>query len=161
MEKIEMSASLSSKAEDGFGDVVEHFSGQAGIHADPEDVVHHEIGVGQLAEDAVFAVLVDGLAKKIAGEHEPRANLLCLERGDELLAREGRILTHPDGKAEPRRVGAGRGLGQDEKLVQCLQRGVEITKICSSAFNEMGQLLDLRCAQRGLHIRRFEVVADV
>ena len=53
-----------------FEHVVDHLVGDAGIHADPERVVHDQIGVRQRADDQAVDVDVGGLTEQIAGEDQ-------------------------------------------------------------------------------------------
>jgi hypothetical protein len=83
------------------GDKIQHWFGQAWINANPKHVVHNEIRVGQIANHAVFAVLVGRLAKQIAAEQQPRRNLVCFESVDQSVTAEGRIETNANWKTKP------------------------------------------------------------
>ena len=49
-------------------DIIQRRIVQAGIDADPEDVVHHEVGIRQVAHTTMWYVAVRGLAEKVAAE---------------------------------------------------------------------------------------------
>ena len=53
----------------GVGDVVEHWLGEAGEDAEPEDLVHDEVGVLHTTDDPALNALVGRLAEQVAGEH--------------------------------------------------------------------------------------------
>ena len=93
------------------------------INADPEHIVHYEIGVRQAPNHAILAVFVGGLPQQISAKKKPRANLLCLECANQILARKGRILTNSNRKTEPRRIRARCRLGQQQTVLQRLERG--------------------------------------
>ena len=84
-------------------DEVQHLPCQSRIHADPEHVVHHEIGVGQIPDHAVFATFVGGLPQQIPAKQQSRSDLLCLQRADQVFALERRVFANSNGKSKPRR----------------------------------------------------------
>ena len=57
------------------------------VDADPEDVLHHEVGVRHLTDDTVFDVAVGRLAHQIAAEEQPCGDSVALKRPNHLVAR--------------------------------------------------------------------------
>ena len=49
------------------------------VDADPEDVVNDEVGVFEIADDAVLDAGVGGLPQQVAAEQEPRLNALAIQ----------------------------------------------------------------------------------
>src|ERR1700731_1406689 len=54
---------------------VKHVPCQAGVDADPEHVVHYEIGVRQIADDAIIAAIIRRLPEQVTAEQQSRADL--------------------------------------------------------------------------------------
>ncbi len=70
---------MKNKFRNGLGDEVEHGSGQARVHANPEDVVHDIVRVDQTAHATSFATFVGGLPEKIASEQQACSNFSALK----------------------------------------------------------------------------------
>lgn len=88
---------------------VRHLTGHARIDAYPESVVHDEVGVGQLSDDAVAlsraAHLVKrGMFDEIAGKEVARLYLPAFEKARKVVAREAGVVLDGDEKSEPRRI---------------------------------------------------------
>ena len=78
---------------------------ERGLHADPEGVVHHVVGVGQVAADAVlgscaYRAGASGCRRTVAG-----ADLVLVEVGQQVQARDRAVVLERDGKAKPGRIG--------------------------------------------------------
>ena len=70
----------------------------------------------QVADDAEFDVLIGGLAHQIAAEQQTRGDLVGLQLANQVIAIEGRILAHADGKSEPAGLGIGRAFRQQQTI---------------------------------------------
>ena len=64
-------------------------------HAQPEGAVHDGVGVAQVVHDAVFDILVSGLAQQVAGKQQAGANLVRFEVLDQVGAAQGAVV-HDD-----------------------------------------------------------------
>src|SRR5262249_34675976 len=74
-----------AEAMHGFQNVTEHGRREARIHSDPEDLVHDEIGVPTVADDAMRHVAVRRLPQEIAREEEPRPDLRRFQITDQFV----------------------------------------------------------------------------
>ena len=61
--------------------VFQHLFREGGLDADPEGVVHDNVGLGQVAADAVVLAFHVGLAGEIAGEEQSGADFVLVEGG--------------------------------------------------------------------------------
>src|SRR5215470_15295455 len=80
-------ATLEADAEIGLdlsGHEIEHLFGDARKHADPERVVHDPVGVREASRNAVVAADHRRLSRQIAGEQQPRADLVLIEIFEQL-----------------------------------------------------------------------------
>ena len=75
--------------------------GEAGVDTDPEDLVHDEVGVGEVADFAVVDVGVGGLTGEVSAEEEAGADFGFVEFEDEGFTGEFGIGPDGDGEAEP------------------------------------------------------------
>ena len=75
-------AALIHIAHDAACRILQHVLRQGRLYADPEGVVHDDVGLGQVAADAVALVLHVGLAGEVAGEQQSGANFVLVE-GDQ------------------------------------------------------------------------------
>ena len=103
-----------------FDHVVQHCSGQAGINAYPENMVHYEVGVFERSDHTLWRIKISRLADKIAAEEQARSDPVAFEELHHLIARERRFGSRRDGKAEPTGLAVGCGFGQDEELLEVL-----------------------------------------
>ncbi len=100
--------------------------GDAGIDAEPEGLVHDDVGVGRASPEMRYGdVLVGGLAGEVSGEQQAAADLGCVVEGQQFQAGERRLGPHGDreirttrarssaspraGSGTPRRASAARG----------------------------------------------------
>ena len=116
---------------EAFQDVVQHGRREAGVDADPEDLVHDEVGVDERRRNAIVAH--SGTPAGAAGcRRTAGACRSCAApvRWITLVARERRVGTHRDGEAEPARIRARRGFGQDEELLQIAQAFAQAVRNC-------------------------------
>lgn len=81
--------------------------------------------------------------------------------GQQLGALDGAILAQRDGEAEPGRIAVGRGLRQDQELLQRLEPFLEVAEVRLARLDETLDLVELGDTDRGLHVRELEVVARV
>ena len=58
-----------------FGHVIDHRPSQPWKYAGPKDLVHHEIGIGQVADLTMRHILIGRLPHQVAREEQPRADL--------------------------------------------------------------------------------------
>src|SRR6185437_15694103 len=108
--------------------------------ADPEDPLHHKIRVGQRPGDAVRHVAVRRLAGEIAAEEEAGRDFALFEEANGFVARKRRFRTNGDRKAEPARFAARRGFGQNQKLTEVGEAGVERGKVAASRLDKTIEL---------------------
>lgn len=80
---------------------LQHFPCQRRLDADPESVVHHIVGIGQVAADPEIGTDHVGLAGQVAGEQQAGADLVLVEVGEQFEARHRAIFLQRDRKAEP------------------------------------------------------------
>src|ERR1051326_2556944 len=141
--------------------VGEHLASDSGINAYPEEVVHYEIGILERTHHAVADVLIGRLAQQVSGKQESRSDLVLFEIAGYLIAAERRIRAYGERETEPARVGVRRSFGQNEKFFEIAQAFLQARKVGPPRLYEPGQLLQLRHADRRLHVGHFEVVADM
>ena len=79
----------------GLQHVVQHFRADPGIDADPEHLVHDEIGVLQRPDHAKRASAIGRLADQVAAEQQPRRDLALFQILRDLVARERRAPAAP------------------------------------------------------------------
>lgn len=64
--------------------MIDHLIRHAGVHADPESVVHNKVGIGQLAHHAVCVGAADLVEARvfdqIAAEQEARLHVVLLDK---------------------------------------------------------------------------------
>lgn len=80
---------------------VEHLWRQAWVYAHPKHIVHHKVAIVQIASDAVLAVLISGLADKIATEEEARSNLVRFQGANQFLSPKGCVFSNSDRETKP------------------------------------------------------------
>src|SRR3984893_15730665 len=141
--------------------VIDHRLRDARVEADPENVVHNKVGILQLANHAPLDIAIGGLTKQVAAEEQAGGYVSRLQKAHDLIAGRGRILSDSERKAEPAWVRMCGGFGQDENVVEIAEGGVKFSKVRAPRGDEARQLLELRDSDCGLHVVRFEVVADV
>ena len=73
---------VSLKAFDPSRRILQHHFREGGLYADPEGVVHDDVGLGQVAADAVVLALHVGLAGEVAGKEQSGADFVFVE-GDQ------------------------------------------------------------------------------
>ena len=96
--------------------MVQHQS-SAGIDPDPEHMVHHKIGVVQVADDAILVSFIGRLAQQVAGEEQGVCRFCCFESGGQLIASKGSIgLSTPMGNPNQLGSESRRGSGSTENL---------------------------------------------
>lgn len=86
---------------DCLGHEVEHRRRQSRIYAHPKHMVHHEVRVTQLSGHAILTTLVGRLAQQITAEEKARADLVRVQRANQVLAAKGGILAHANRKTKP------------------------------------------------------------
>jgi hypothetical protein len=87
----------------------------------------------------MLRALIRRLAQQIAGKQQPRADLLCLQRATELVARERRIRLDADREVEPAGIGIRRRLGQDQELLERVECGPQIREIFLAGWDRPGR----------------------
>src|SRR4051794_26227649 len=105
--------------------------------------------------------LVGRLAEQIATKKQSSGDPPRFQVLNQLLARKGRLGTDGKRKTKPAWFRTGGRLREDEKLCETLQAFMQRGKIAAAGSNEVGQPGELRHTQGGLHVGRFEIVADV
>ena len=138
-----------------------HRGRDARIDAEPQQLLHHEIGVGERPDLPVFDVGVGRLPEQISGEQKARGYLLLLEVTDEFMPGERRVGAHGDGKAKPTRIRSGRSFGQDQEIAKRGQPFPQLREVLFALRDEAGQLFHLCQADGGLHVGELQIVADV
>jgi hypothetical protein len=109
----------------------------------------------------VLDVGVGRLAQQVAREEQPRGDARRLQVVDQRAAAEARVRADRHREAEPRRVGVGGRVGQDEDVLQVAQRLAQERVVGAPRGDELVEALQLRVADRGLHVGRLQVVAQV
>src|SRR6266576_1076718 len=74
--------------------VIDHRLRDAGVKADPENVVHHKVGVPQIADHAPLNVAIGGLAKQVAAKKQAGGDVSRFEEANDLAAGCGRIVSN-------------------------------------------------------------------
>src|ERR1700674_5573762 len=101
------------------------------------------------------------MTKQVAAEEQAGGDVSRFQKTHDLGAGCGRILSNRERKAEPAWVRMCGGFGQDENVVEIAEGGVKFSEVRAPCGDEARQLLELRDSDCGLHVGRFEVVADV
>src|SRR5581483_10327791 len=122
----------------GLQNIVQHLARDSRIHADPENMVHHEIGVFQRARNSVPDILICGLPRQVAGEQEPRRDLAFLQILDYRMARKRAAWADGDRKPKPARIGAGRRLRKNKKILQPRKPFPQHPEVGLTPFDEAG-----------------------
>src|SRR5262249_8754050 len=115
----------------------------------------------QVADNAVVQSLVSRLPSQVAAEEQARADAPGFQMAHQLIAVEWYVRSHRQRKAEPTWLGIGRCSGQDEIRRQVEEAIAQSAEIAAPGFDELRQFRKLGQADRGLHVGRLEVVADV
>src|SRR5690606_2925987 len=102
-----------------------------------------------------------GLARQVSGEKQAGSHPVLVQVGQQIQARDGRVVAQRDGKAEPGRVGVLGGAGQEEEFLAVLQLCVQVGEVAPALLHELRRLVQLRQAAGGLHVGDLEVVAQV
>ena len=84
-----------------FDRVLQHLPGKPRIEADPEQVIHHEIRVLQVASHTVLHVCKRRLAQKVAAKEKPCLDAALFQVLNQLIAREGRAVPYGEQETEP------------------------------------------------------------
>ena len=79
-------------------------SGDARVHADPERSLHDDVGVREIADDAMRNVAIGGLAQEVAGEELPRCDAAAVQPLHELTPTERRVGPNGQRETEPARI---------------------------------------------------------
>ena len=109
--------------------------------------------------DAPRDVLEARLLEDVARENKPRLDFRFLQERDEITPLDVRL--ERDRKAEPRRIRLGMDHRHDDVLFP-LRKPFEIKRgVLAARGDERGQLLELRAADRRLHVAHLEIVAEV
>src|ERR1700691_331108 len=93
---------------------------QSRIYADPEHLLHHEVGVLQIADLPVRDALIRGLANQVPSKQQPRPNAIRLQTPNDLVARHRSAGAHRQRKTEPARLRARSRFRQNENVLQIL-----------------------------------------
>ena len=131
------------------------------MNADPEGVVHHVIGVGQVATDPIVDTDHVGLAGQVAGKQQTGADLVLVQVGEQVQPRYRAVLFQSDWKAEPRGVGVFGRLGQVHEFFAVLQTFFQEGIVVFAGLDELRGLVQLGQSTGCLHIGDFKVVAQV
>ena len=132
---------LNANAVERFENVVEHGSRDARIDADPEHVVHHEVGVLEITRRRGSG-LPDRRAGASGFRRKGAASRSCAVSRYSMTALRvsGPPGTNGDGEPEPARIGAGRRLGQNEELLQIGEAFAERPEIGLALLDKAGSL---------------------
>src|ERR1700752_4835409 len=90
------------------GHKVEHRESQSWVHAHPKHVVHDKVGVPQITDHAVFCFPIRRLSHKITAKEKSGRDFACFETANQIRTIKRSIVTNPNWKAEPGRVGMKR-----------------------------------------------------
>src|SRR5450755_3814169 len=98
--------------------VIDHRLRDAGVKANPENVVHYKVGVFQIANHAPLNVAVGGLAQQIAAEQQARGDVSGFQKTHHLAARDRGVRAHRKRKTEPAWFRMRGGFGKNEDVVE-------------------------------------------
>ncbi|KAG1253004.1 hypothetical protein G6F65_017667 [Rhizopus arrhizus] len=146
---------------DPAGGVVQHFRRQCRLHANPERVLHDDLGVGQLTRDAVVLAHHRGLTRQVAGKQQARADLVLVQIRQQVHAPHLCFGAKRNRESEPGWVGARRGFRQDQEFLAGGQPFLQEAEIGLALRHEFFDPVHLRQSASGLHIGDFQVVPDV
>ena len=91
------------------------------MHPNPEGVVHHVVGVGQVTADTVVGPNHIGLTCQIAGEQQTGAGPVLVQVSQQVQPRDRSVFFQGDRKAKPGRIRVFGGLGQVDNLFAVFQ----------------------------------------
>ena len=94
--------------------VVKHGFGKPRIHPNPKRIVHDLVGILQFAAHPIRQSFKVRLTREVASKQEPRTDLVLIKVFQKIDAGETGFIPNGNGKAKPRRLAAGRCLGQDQ-----------------------------------------------
>src|SRR5260221_1852378 len=143
------------------GGVRKHVLGETGVDADPERVVHDDVGVRELARDAELASRHGGLAREVAAEEQARADAILVQVGKEIDSIHVAAFPQRDRESEPRRFGARGGLGKDEELLAAAKALLQEAEVAAARGDEGLEPVHLRERTGRLHVGDLQVVADM
>ena len=142
--------------------IVDNLIGHAGVHADPEGVVHDKVSVGQLPCHAVGVGAADlvkaGVLDEVAAEQQMGLHVVALHIAGHGVAVQTTLRLDRDQEAEPGRAAVGSRLRQDQLVGGGFQRGAQTVPVVAAALDEGGELLQLLAADGGLLIGLFLVI---
>ena len=123
------------------GRELQHLFSQRRLHADPEGVVHHVVGIGQVTADTEVGPDHIRLARQVAGKQQAGADFMLIQVGQQIQPRHWAIFFHRDRKAEPRRVGVFGRLGQMQKLFAVIEAFFQEGKVVLASLDELRRLV--------------------
>ena len=115
----------------------------------------------EVSGDPALDTLEGGVTQEVATEEVARLHPVGLQEPGELVPPEPRVLAHRDDEAEPRRVGVLWSVRQQEPVLERTQGFEQASVVGPPRGAELDEAAQLCAADRRLHVRRLEVVADV
>ena len=148
----------------GLSHVINHFIGHSGIYAYPEGIAHYSIGIIKSADYSVSlarsAHLVKaGVLGEVARKQHSRLNAVGLDVRNDFFTVNS--LFAGDKEAEPRGVGVCASLGQNELVRNGSKSRLKSREVMTATLYEGREFLKLSAANRSLHIRCLQIVAEM
>jgi len=141
--------------------MIQSFFIDSGINTDEEGVVHNVIRVRQLPRNAMGDVLIGRVAQEVAAEEVARFDAVGFQMRGDVVAGEPGAFPDGDYVTEPGGIGILRGLGQNEIVFIGFKDFIEFMEVFLAPGDELLEFLELGAADRGLHVRYLEIIADI
>lgn len=129
--------------------IVDHLIGHAGVHADPEGVVHDKVSVGQLPCHAVGVGAADlvkaGVLDQVAAEQQAGLDIVVLNIAGHGVAVQAGFRLDRNQEAEPGRAAVGGRFRQDQLIGGRFQGCAQAVPVMAAAFDKAGELFS--CSQ--------------
>ena len=137
------------------------FSTDSGIYADKERVRRNNIGVGQVSNNPARDASISRVAQEVPSKEVARLDPVSLQIACEIVPSEARFGTNRYNESEPQGIGMLGCMGEDQPIQIGLDDLFQLPEISLSKGGELFKLLKLSAANRCLHIRHFEIIADM
>ena len=84
--------------------IIQHVHREGWLQPYPEGLVHHEVGIDQIAADSVSPALHVRLTGEVTGEQQAGADLVLIQVAQQIDSLDAAFRPQGKGKAEPGRI---------------------------------------------------------